>query len=84
MRIPSKAGGFNAEYYPPFDSNQPSNTAEAWCAGTDIETKKMQMTAASKTTKKKQSGLNRLRAGKPAATAKDEEIRQDDEYIAAL
>ena len=33
MRIPSKAGGFNQDYYPAFDANEPSSTAEAWCSG---------------------------------------------------
>ena len=45
MRIPSKVGGFNPEYYPAFDSNEASSTAEAWVAGTDVEPKKMQLTA---------------------------------------
>ena len=31
MRIPSKVGGFNQEYYPPFNANEASSTAEAWC-----------------------------------------------------
>ena len=33
MRIPSKVGGFNQDYYPPFDANEASSTAEAWCNG---------------------------------------------------
>ena len=33
LRIPSKTGGFNAEYYPPFQGNEASSTAEAWCNG---------------------------------------------------
>lgn len=41
MRIPTNRG-FNADYYPSFDSIEPSSTAEAWCAGTDVEPKKMQ------------------------------------------
>lgn len=44
MRIPSN-NGFNADYYPSFNSIEASSTAEAWCAGTDVEPKKMQLTA---------------------------------------
>lgn len=33
MRIPSKVGGFNQDYYPPFTANEASSTAEAWCSG---------------------------------------------------
>ena len=43
MRISSNR--FNADNYPSFDSIEPSTTAEAWCAGTDVEPKKMQLTA---------------------------------------
>ena len=45
MRIPNNNNGFNAEYYPPFDWNEASSTAEAWCAGTDVEPIKKPMTA---------------------------------------
>ena len=85
MRIPSKVGGFNAEYYPPFDSNEASSTAEAWFAGTDVDPKKMQLTASSKAAPKKKSGLNRLKTGKPAAT-KEEEKKDagGSEDVAAL
>ena len=69
LRIPSKVGAFNADYYPPFDANEPSSTAEAWCAGTDVPAKTMQVTAQKAAAKKKQSGLSRLKGGKPAATA---------------
>lgn len=53
MRIPNRMGGFNQDYYPAFDANEPSSTAEAWCAGTDVPAKTMQLTGASKATKKK-------------------------------
>lgn len=46
MRIPSKVGGFNQEYYPAFNANEASSTAEAWCAGTDVPVKTMQLTGA--------------------------------------
>jgi len=39
--IPSKSGGFSQEYYPAFNANEPSSTAEAWCAGTDVPAKTM-------------------------------------------
>ena len=42
--LPSKSGGFNQDYYPPFMSNEAANTAEDWCAGTDVAPKTMQMT----------------------------------------
>ena len=41
MRIPSKVGGFNQEYYPSFDANEASSTSEAWCNGTDVAAKTM-------------------------------------------
>ena len=54
MIIPSRIGGFNQGYYPPFAANEPSNEAEQWCAGTDVQPKTMQLTAeASKTKGKK-------------------------------
>ena len=56
MCIPSR-GGFNADYYPEFNSNEASNTAQAWCDGTDVEPKKMQMTAKPKEGRKTRMGL---------------------------
>jgi len=44
MRIPSKVGGFNQDYYPAFFANEASSTAEAWCNGTDVPAKTMQLT----------------------------------------
>jgi len=41
MRIPSKVGGFNQEYYPAFNANEASSTAAAWCEGTDVDAKTM-------------------------------------------
>jgi hypothetical protein len=41
MCIPSKVGGFNQEYYPSFNANEPSSTAEAWLSGTDVPAKTM-------------------------------------------
>ena len=71
MRIPSKVGGFNQEYYPPFSANEPSSTAEEWCAGQDVLPKTMQLSATKQASKKKKSGLNRLKTGgtKPSAAA---------------
>ena len=43
MRIPSKIGGFNQDYYPAFNANEASSTAEAWVAGTDVPAKTMQL-----------------------------------------
>ena len=43
MKIPSKVGGFNQEYYPEFNASEPSSTAEAWEQGTDVPAKTMQM-----------------------------------------
>ena len=51
MRIPSKVGGFNQDYYPPFFANEASSTAEAWCNGQDVPAKTMQLSAASKVAK---------------------------------
>jgi len=45
MRIPSKVGGFNEEYYPAFPGNEASSTAEAWCNGNDVDAKLMKLTA---------------------------------------
>ena len=36
FRIPSKTGGFNDAYYPPFPSNEPAGEADAWFGGTDV------------------------------------------------
>ena len=61
MRIPSKVGGFNAEYYPPFFANAPSSNAAAWFNGIDVPAKTMQLTMSKKTvTRTNKSGLNRL------------------------
>ena len=85
MRIPSKVGGFNEEYYPAFDSNEASSTAEAWCAGTDVPPKPMQMSASMAKKKPKQTGLKRLKTGKkePAAAATQEESKEDVEGLRA-
>ena len=53
MRIPSRVGGFNQDYYPPFVANEPSSKAEDWCAGTDVPAKTMQLTAEKKVQVKK-------------------------------
>ena len=89
MRIPSKVGGFNQEYYPSFNANEPSSTAEDWCAGQDVLPKTMQLSAASKVTKKKKSGLNRLKAGgaanpTSAAAAQDAGAAASSETADAL
>ena len=76
MTVPSRVGGFNQDYYLPFSANEPSNNAEAWCNGTDVEPKTMQLTAESKKTKTKKSGLSRLKTGVKIAAA--EESKGDD------
>ena len=53
MRIPSKVGGFNQDYYPPFNAREASSTAEAWCNGEDVPPKTMQMSKAAKAAVKK-------------------------------
>lgn len=69
LRIPNKGGSFNDTFYPPFDANEPSNTAEEWCNKVDKPSKKMQVTQAKKTAQKKQgAGLGRLK-GKVAPAA---------------
>lgn len=78
MRIPSRIGGFNQDYYPPFVANEPSSTAEAWCAGNDVPAKTMQMTGAKKTQAKKQSGLSRLKTGVKAAAAEETKASGSD------
>jgi len=75
--IPSKSGGFSQEYYPAFNANEPSSTAEAWCAGTDVPAKTMQLTAAKKVATAKKGGLNRLKGG--AASAAPEESKGSDD-----
>lgn len=69
MTVPSRVGGFNQDYYLPFQANEPSNNAVAWVAGTDVEPKTMQMTAGAKAAKVKKSGLNRLTTGIKEVTA---------------
>lgn len=63
MRIPSKIGGFNESYYPPFFANEPSSTAEAWCNGNDVPAKTMQlsMSSGSAPAKAKKGGLSKLK-----------------------
>lgn len=78
MIIPSKVGGFNSEYYPPFDSNEASSTAEAWCAGTDVPPKTIQMSASMAKKKPKQTGLNRLKTGKKETSAAAQEDSKED------
>ena len=53
MRIPSKVGGFNQEYYPAFHGNEASSTAEDWCNGNDVPAKTMQLTGQKTAAKKK-------------------------------
>jgi len=82
MRIPSKVGGFNQEYYPEFTANEAASTAEAWCAGTDVAAKTMQMSAQKSAAKKKQSGLNRLKTGVAATKAAPEEVKGGEDVSA--
>ena len=84
MNIPSKVGGFNQEYYPAFFANEASSTAEAWCGGTDVPAKTMQLTGVKAAAKKKQSGLSRLKTGKAATlTSAAEESKGGDSSDAA-
>lgn len=78
MRIPSRIGGFNQDYYPPFEANEPSSTAEAWCAGNDVPPKTMQMSGTKKVQAKKQSGLSRLKTGVKAAAAEETKVGGSD------
>ena len=66
MSIPSKVGGFNQDYYPAFNANEASSTAEAWVAGTDVPAKTMQLAPPEKVKRVAQSGLQRLKTGKAA------------------
>ena len=66
MVIPSKIGGFNQDYYPAFNANEASSTAEAWVAGTDVPAKTMQLEAKAKAKRTAQTGLQRLKTGKAA------------------
>ena len=85
MRIPSKVGGFNSEYYPHFNANEASSTAEAWCAGEDVLPKTMQASAKKAVAKKKQTGLGLLKkGGAAAATTAAPEESKGGEDIAAL
>lgn len=83
LNIPSKVGGFNQEYYPPFNSNEPSNTAEAWAAGTDVAPKTIQLSPQKKAAKAKQTGLSRLKTGVKSAPAATEESKGGED-VAAL
>lgn len=76
--IPSKSGGFSQDYYPAFNANEASSTAEAWCAGTDVPAKTMQLTAAKKAATAKKGGLNRLK-GAASATAAPEESKGSED-----
>lgn len=79
MKIPSKVGGFNQEYYPLFNANEPSSSAEAWAAGTDVAAATMQMSQLKREVKKRQGGLNRLRTGiKPVAAAEEKKSAGGD------
>lgn len=72
MTIPTRIGGFNQDYYPPFAANEPSNTAEDWTSGVDVEPKTMQLSLAPKAKMGKQGGLSRLKTGIKAAAAVEE------------
>ena len=70
MRIPSKVGGFNQEYYPPFNANEPSSTAEQWSNGQDVPAKTMQLGPANQTKAKgKAGGLKNMLNKKNAPAA---------------
>ena len=57
MRIPSNVVVFNQNYYPAFNSNEASNTAEAWVAGTDEPAKKMKLAPPDRARRAAQFGL---------------------------
>jgi len=84
MTVPSRVGGFNQDYYLPFSANESCSTAEAWCAGTDVEPKTMQLTAESKKKATKKSGLNRLKTGIKSAPAAEAAGADNSEELAAL
>lgn len=78
VQLPSKTGSFVQEFYPPFTANEPANTAEAWCAGTDVAPKTMQMTQVKSAAKTKKTGLSRLKTGIKTAAAPEEAKGGDD------
>jgi len=61
FNIPSRLGGYNKEFYPPFIGNNSSNTAAEWISGVDKEPVKTTLEPASKTgAAKGLGGLSRL------------------------
>lgn len=81
MSIPTKVGGFNQEYYPAFDANEPSNTAEAWCNGQDVPAKTMQLTSIKK---KKQGGNRPNKQSADGASAAKTSAAEESKETAAM
>lgn len=82
VQLPSKSGNFDQAIYPPFTSNEASNTADVWCAGTDVAPKTMQMTQQKGAAKTKKAGLSRLKTGVKATAAAPEEAKGGDDSAA--
>ena len=59
LKIPSRIGGYNKEYYPPFIANTVSSQATDWIAGNDVDQVTMTLEP-SKTTKSGFGGLGGL------------------------
>ena len=77
--IPSRQGGFNAELFPPFISNEATNTAEAWAAGTDVAPKMMQLQP--KKVEKKKGKLGGKLGTKTAAATEEKKESDDPEEL---
>ena len=77
LSIPSKQGGFNSEYYPPFLSNEKVNTAEEWIGGKDVDPKTIQLEP-KKVEKKSIGKLGGLGKNKAAAAASEETKQTED------
>ena len=67
--IPSRQGGFQESFYPPFISPEPANTAEEWAKGVDVEPKTMALRPQAGEKKQKGKLGGKLGASKPSAAA---------------
>lgn len=84
LLIPSRTGNINNDFFPPFPANVPSNTAEAWTAGTDVPVKTMQIAAQKKSAVAKKGGLNRLKGKAESAVSagQSEEVKGGEDTAA--
>lgn len=85
FHIPSKQGGFNKDYFPPFISSKAVNEAEAWIGGKDVAPELVQLAPKKKEAKAGGKGLSigrqKTNAGAAAASTEDSKPAEDTEGL---